>query len=72
MTVCIKTLKLILLCIAITTKIKVVAVLTHPTILCDHLFAVKTFKLFIPEVLLLENGLKLMIRSMTFGKVSFL
>lgn len=66
MTICIQTLKFLLICVATPTKIKVITIFTHPTILSNYLFAVKTLKFFIPKVLFLKNCLKFMIWPMTF------
>lgn len=64
-TVGVQTLKLISFGIAFATKIKIVAVLAHPTILNDHFFTVKTFYLLFLQVLFFKNCLKLMISPMS-------
>ena len=69
MTVRVQTFEFVSVLITLPTKVKIVTILTHPTILRYHLLAVKTLQLLILQELLLKYCLKLVVPSMILRKV---
>lgn len=58
--------------VALPAKVKIITVLTHPTILAYHPLAIKTLDLLLVQELLLEDRLEFMVRSMGLRKIILL